>query len=160
MNGGNDLRIETYYERGGRRADCVASSSIGTLKTISGIQSVASVAASVCAAACVKNGTRQNYAGKVADAHVLSRPVWLWIRGYLSDPPGFPPDIFGARLRILRALFMKIRRDLLSYNEIFRMTPTNATRKTCMRSERIMLASLNTLGSGRSLEDVDDSVKM
>lgn len=98
--------------------------------------------------------------GKVAGARFFRRGPSPWIDFYLGSDPTYPGNVFRQRFRVPRSLFYKLHTDLVNYDCNTWDTRRDCTGRDKIRSEIKVLVCLRLLGTGRSLDDLDDCAQM
>lgn len=109
----------------------------------------------LCMEEC-KDGRRR----KAKGARYLRRRKSAWETDYLDSNTIYPNHIFQRSFRVPRNLFLKLHIDLLCSNDTTWKTQRDGIGRHGIRSEIKIIVCLRLLGSGRSIDDLDDSEQM
>ena len=131
---------------------------------ISKVQKTAA-ATSVAALGVLSRGAEieepgRNWHGRLPGSANLRRGKSSWVTDYLGETPLYPLRSFRRRFRVPRALMLKIAQDLMEFNPDIWKTRVDAAGRSGQQTEVKVMVCLRVLGSGCSLEDVDDKARM
>lgn len=100
------------------------------------------------------------FVGRIAGSRNIERGTSTWEEDYLGVNPKYSRHQFRRRFRVPMSLFLRIHDDLLSaFPDRFGQR-MSASGKIGHSSKMKILVALRRLGTGRSLDDLDDSCRM
>ena len=116
--------------------------------------------AAVSANTSVRPVETRGFVGRQTGSRNIERGKSTWEDDYLGPNPKYSRKQFRRRFRVPMCLFMRIHDDLLSaFPDRFEQR-RSATGKLGHNSKMKILVALRRLGTGRSLDDLDDSCRM
>lgn len=118
-----------------------------------GIDAVASTAA-------LSSAESGSWGGRLPGVRNVQRGTSSWLVDYLGDAPVYSLRSFRRRFRIPRVMFRKLFGDLLQHNPGVWGRKTDCCGHRGIDPEVKVLACLRYLGTGRAMDDIDDSSRM
>ena len=104
--------------------------------------------------------TSPRWGGRLPGARTRERGFSLWPSDYLGENPVYSLRQFRQRFRVPRALFFRLRDDLVAHNPRVWSQRKDCFGKWGQPTDVKVLLCLRYIGTGRSFDDLDDSSRM
>ena len=98
--------------------------------------------------------------GRVRGTKTVRRGFSSWVEDYLGENPMYTLQQFREVFRVPRALFYRIRDDMVRYDPVTWSQRKDAAGKLGQPAEVEALTALRYLGTGRPHRDLDDNCRM